>query len=83
MAFTSLEEKLVRTEATVEDQGQRIASVETSANTLEQRIHMLEKKCAVLADSNTKRAAQGGDLEGQSQRNNIRIIGLPESIEAL
>ena len=42
---------------------------------------MLGKKCAALADSNTKLAAKVVDLEGRSRRNNIRIIGLPESIE--
>lgn len=70
-AFSSLEEKLVQTEATVE----------TSAYTYERRMSMLEKKCAALADSNTKLAAKAADLEGRSRRNNIGIIGLPESIE--
>ncbi|KAI4830889.1 hypothetical protein KUCAC02_002490 [Chaenocephalus aceratus] len=47
----------------------------------DQRLRILEEKCAVLADSNAKLAAKTADLEGRSHRNNIRIIGLPESIE--
>lgn len=81
MAFASLEEKLTQTQATVKDHGQRIISVESNANLLEQRIHSLEEKCVVLTDSNAKLAAKAADLEGRSRRNNIRIIGLPESIE--
>ncbi len=77
-AFTSLEEKLVQTETTVADHGRCITSVETSATALQERMYILEKQCAALADSNTKLAAKAADLEG---RNNIRIIGLPESIE--
>ncbi len=80
-AFTSLEEKLVQTETTVADHGRRIPSVETSATALQERMYILEKQCAALADSNTKLAAKAADLEGRSRRNNIRIIGLPESIE--
>ena len=44
-------------------------------------MHMLERKCAALADSNTKLAAKTADLEGRNRRNNIRIIGLPEFIK--
>lgn len=79
--FSSLVEKLTHTRATVEDHGQRIFSVESNANLLEERICLLEEKCTTLADSKAKLAAKTADLEGRSRRNNIRIVGLPESIE--
>ncbi|KAI4827640.1 hypothetical protein KUCAC02_031023 [Chaenocephalus aceratus] len=41
----------------------------------------LEATCATLTDSNVKLLAKVTDLESRSRRNNIRIVGLPESIE--
>ena len=38
MAFSSLEEKLTQTQATVEGHNQRIFSVESNANLLEERV---------------------------------------------
>lgn len=81
MAFSSLEEKLTKTEATVEDHGQRIIAMETNAELLEQQLQTLEEKYAMLADNNAKLSAKAADLEGHSQRNNIRIIGLLEAID--
>lgn len=80
-AFTSLEEKLTQTEATVADHGRRITSVESGSTALQERMLILEQQCTALADSNAKLAAKAADLEGRSRRNNLRIIGLPESIE--
>ena len=37
----------------------------------------------MLADANAKLQAKILDLEGRSRRNNIRIIGLPESVEGI
>ncbi|KAF3842531.1 hypothetical protein F7725_024482 [Dissostichus mawsoni] len=80
-AFAVLEAKLNQTQTTVAEHGEQIDSLETNANLQDQRLRILEEKCAVLADSNAKLAAKTADLEGRSRRNNIRIIGLPESIE--
>ncbi|RXN32651.1 LINE-1 type transposase domain-containing 1 [Labeo rohita] len=41
----------------------------------------LEATCTTLSDSNAKYLAKVTDLESRSRWNNIRIIGLPESIE--
>ena len=81
MAFSSLEEKLTQTQATVEGYNQRIVSVESNANLLEERVCLLEERCTTLADGNARLAAKTADLESRSRRDNIRIIGLPESIE--
>ncbi|KAJ4918097.1 hypothetical protein JOQ06_022744 [Pogonophryne albipinna] len=80
-AFAVLEAKLNQTQTTVAEHGEQIDCLETNANLQDQRLRILEEKCAVLADSNAKLAAKAADLEGRSRRNNIRIIGLPESIE--
>lgn len=41
----------------------------------------LEARCAALAERTDKLLAKTSDLESRSRRNNIRIVGLPESIE--
>ncbi|KAI4827100.1 hypothetical protein KUCAC02_030524, partial [Chaenocephalus aceratus] len=47
----------------------------------DERMLALEATCATLTDSNVKLLAKVTDLESRSRRNNIRIVGLPESIE--
>lgn len=76
-----IEEQLNNIQTTISDHGQRIDSLESAANTQDQRIQDLEDRCAALAESNRKLIAKTADLEGRSRRNNIRIVGLPESIE--
>ncbi|XDV36150.1 hypothetical protein PO909_005994 [Leuciscus waleckii] len=80
--FAALEAKLDCTQAVVTEHGQRIDSLESGAELQDQRIHALEDRCAALAESNARLMAKTSDLESRSRRNNIRIIGLPESIEA-
>jgi len=80
-ALTSLEAKLDLVQAAVSDHGPRIASMESSADLLSERIHSLEVVCTELTENYAKLKAKTADLEGRSWRNNIRIIGLPESVE--
>ena len=80
-SFAALESRLEKMQTTVFNHGQRIISLETSAESDDQRIRTLEVKLIALADSNNKLLAKTRDLESRSRRNNIRIIGLPESIE--
>ena len=80
-SFAALESRLEKMQTTLSDHGQRIVSLETSAESDDQRILALEAKVVTLADSNSKLLAKTLDLESRSRRNNIRIIGLPESIE--
>lgn len=61
------------------DHASKIASLETHANSKDERTKPLETTCAMLTESNVKLLAKVVDLE--SRHNNIRIIGLPESIE--
>lgn len=80
-SFAALESRLEKLQATVTDHGQRIVSLETCAESDDQRLSALETKCAALADSHNKLRLKMTDLESRSRRNNIRIVGVPESIE--
>lgn len=80
-ALTSLEAKLDLVQAAVSDHGPRITSLESNADDLSERIHSLEAVCTDLTENYAKLKAKTADLEGHTQRNNIRIIGLPESVE--
>lgn len=80
-AFSALEAKMDAVQNIVGDHGQRISSLESNANLVSERLLSLEAICAELAASNEKLKAKAVDLEARSRRNNVRIIGLPESIE--
>lgn len=43
----------------------------------------MEAVCAELTEKYARLKAKTTDLESRSRRNNIRIIGLPESVEGL
>ncbi|KAI4830209.1 hypothetical protein KUCAC02_001859 [Chaenocephalus aceratus] len=79
--ISTLEAKLDCIQTTVSDHTHSINSLESNANEQDGRIQSLESMCAKLAENNTKLQAKLTDLESRSRRNNIRIIGLPESIE--
>ncbi|KAF3856803.1 hypothetical protein F7725_017526 [Dissostichus mawsoni] len=80
-AMTSLEAKLDFVQETVTDHGNRLTSLEANANQLSDKMEELEAKCAAMEGSYNKLKAKAIDLESRSRRNNIRITGLPESIE--
>lgn len=80
-AIAPLEAKLDFVQTTVTDHGHRISSLEANANELSDKMEILEAKCAAMEDSYNKLKAKTIDLESRSRRNNIRIVGLPESIE--
>ncbi|KAI4806458.1 hypothetical protein KUCAC02_017283 [Chaenocephalus aceratus] len=79
--IAALESKMYLIHATISDHGQRITSLESNADLVDGRLSTLEATCAELAASNAKLRAKTADLETRSRRKNIRIIGLPESIE--
>lgn len=80
-SFGTLEEKLDHIQSKVEDHGQRLPSLELATEDLSQRVSELETICSSLSENNSKLMAKIADLEGQSRRQNIRILGLSESIE--
>lgn len=78
---STLDVKLDRIQAIVTEHASKISSLEAHANSQEERSRALETTCAMLTESNAKLFSKVVDLESRSRRNNIRIIGLPESIE--
>lgn len=82
-ALTTLETKLDNIGTTVENHSLSIRSLERSENAQDLRLSQLEADVKVLKASKDKLAAKVIDLEARSRRNNIRVVGLPESIEDL
>lgn len=79
--FSQLDSKLDQTRLAVEEHGQRVSSLELAVEDLHQRVIDLEETCSTLRESNAHLKAKVIDLESRSRRQNIRILGLPESIE--
>lgn len=80
-AIIPLETKLDYVQTTVTDHGHCLTSLEANANQLSDKMEAMEAKCEALEESYHKLKAKTIDLESRSRHNNIRIIGLPESIE--
>jgi len=80
-ALTSLETKLDGVQAAISDHGQRLTSLEDNANQISDRFEEVEAKYTALEDNFAKLKAKTIDLESRSRRNNIRIAGVPESVE--
>lgn len=80
-AITPLEAKLDFVQTKVADHGNRISSLEANANEVSDKLEVLEAKCAAIEANYNKLKAKTIDLESRCRRNNIRIVGLPESIE--
>lgn len=80
-SFNQLESKFDQVCSTVDEHGQRLSSLELTSEDLSQRVSELENVCSSLRESNSKLTAKVVDLEGRSRRQNIRILGLAESIE--
>ncbi|XP_028428664.1 Na(+)/H(+) exchange regulatory cofactor NHE-RF4-like [Perca flavescens] len=74
-SFSLLETKFDQVRATVEDQGQRLSSLELISEDLSQRVSELEKACSSLRENNSKLTAKVIDLEGRIRRQNLRILG--------
>ena len=80
-ALTSLETKLDCVQAAISDHRQRLTSLEDNANQISDRFEEMEAKYTALEDNFAKLKAKTIDLKSRSRRNNIRIAGVPESVE--
>ncbi|KAJ7992781.1 hypothetical protein DPEC_G00282260 [Dallia pectoralis] len=80
-SFEALTATLDNLSTTVTEHGQRINSLEGNSNEVDGRLQKLEDTCATLQQDNVLLRTKLADLEGRSRRQNIRIIGLPESLE--
>lgn len=80
-SFASLEAKLDKVQVEVAGHGRRITDLESSAEEVSQHLQQLEATCSALQDDNKWLKSKLSDLEGRSRRQNIGIVGLPESVE--
>lgn len=81
ISISVLEAKIDLVQTTVSGHGERITSLEANAGSVDSRLLSLEATYAELITVSEKLKAKTADLEARSRRNNLRIIGLPESIE--
>lgn len=80
-SFDTLDTKLDKIQADVSGHGQRISDLESNAEDVSLRLEQLEATCATLQEDNKSLKSKLSDLEGRSRRQNLRIVGLPESVE--
>ncbi len=80
-SFESLASTLDSIHSTITDHGQRNDTLETNTISADQRLQHLEDACSALQKDNESLKLKVADLEGRSRCQNVRIIGLPESIE--
>ncbi|KAL1250589.1 hypothetical protein QQF64_018385 [Cirrhinus molitorella] len=80
-SFETLDTKLDNIHSTVAAHGQRIDSLESGLTEVSERLELLEATCSGISKDNESLRAKLSDLEGRSRRQNVRIVGLPESIE--
>ncbi|KAI3372194.1 hypothetical protein L3Q82_007052 [Scortum barcoo] len=81
-SFSQLNSKLDQTRLAVEDHGQRVSSLELAAEDLSQQLIDLEGICSTPSNDNARLKAKVTKLDSQSSRQNIRILGLLESIKS-
>ncbi|KAK7925845.1 hypothetical protein WMY93_008155 [Mugilogobius chulae] len=79
--YAKYEARLVTVQATVDDHAERLDHLERSANATTTEIAEIQATLADVAADNARLKARLLDLEGRNRRNNVRIVGLPESIE--
>ncbi|RXN10895.1 putative transposase element L1Md-A101/L1Md-A102/L1Md-A2 [Labeo rohita] len=80
--FNSLEATLSQLRTTLSETTSRIADLEGTKAEHEARISDLEASCQEILAVNKALRAKLDDLEGRSRRANIKIVGLPENVEA-
>ncbi|KAI4820266.1 hypothetical protein KUCAC02_028250 [Chaenocephalus aceratus] len=80
-SFEALTTTLDGLNSTVAGHGERIGSLEDNSNEVGRRLQHLENACSTLQQDSVLLKTKLADLEGRSRRQNIRIIGLPESLE--
>lgn len=68
-------------QATISSHGSKIKDIETSMNSVDERLDILERKYQSLERDNEKLKSKADDLENRSRRNNLRILGIPENVE--
>lgn len=80
-SFETLAAKIDNIQSTVADHDTRIGNLESGTTENSQQLEQLEATCSRLQQDNEWLKAKVSDLESRSRRQNVRILGLPESIE--
>lgn len=80
-SISSFETKFNGVLTTVNEHSERLAILESGEDSREERLKGVEEAVARLRTENNKITNKLIDLESRSRRNNIRVIGIPESIE--
>ena len=80
-SFEALTKTLDGLHSSITNHGEWISSLEDNSNEVEDRLQQIENACSTLQQDNALLKSKLADLEGRSRRQNIRIIGLPESLE--
>lgn len=79
--FDGLEASLATAQASLTSICGRLQEVENASSDHDHCLFLVEKTCLKLQADNEALCLKVLDLEGQSRRQNIKIVGLPEKIE--
>lgn len=77
-----LNSKLDQVRYALEEQAERVSSLELATEVLSQQVVNLEDSCAALREDNAKLKDKVTDLESRSRWQNVCILGLPEDTES-
>lgn len=79
--FNRIDGRLDALQQSLDNHDARLTSLEDHAGSLEDRFGRLEASCLKLQADNDKLRAKVTDLEGRNRRSNLRLVGVPESLE--
>ncbi|ROI65362.1 LINE-1 retrotransposable element ORF1 protein [Anabarilius grahami] len=79
--FSALETKLNGVITTVTEHAEKLETLESEGDARELCLKAAKESITKLQTDHAKLAAKIADLESRSRRNNIRVIGVPESVE--
>lgn len=79
--FNSLDAILKANQATLDEHEARLSDVEHASSAHDGRLSAVEQQVKRLEDANKALLEKVIDLEARSRRQNIKIVGLPETVE--
>ncbi|XP_075204527.1 uncharacterized protein LOC142310762 [Anomaloglossus baeobatrachus] len=77
---TAIQTSLAAMQKEINDQATRLIETEQRISESEEAILTMQEQIATLMKSNDYLRDKAEDLENRSRRNNLRIVGLPESV---
>lgn len=80
-SFNRIDGKLDALQQSLDSHDTRLTSLEDHTGSLDDRLGRLEASCLKLQADNDKLRAKVTDLEGRNRRSNLRLVGVPESLE--